>query len=139
MKKVNAPAGGTASALGHSERLSRIVIAPVVSEKSTRVGEQSRQMVFKVLPDASKPEVRKAVEKMFDKGIYKKEFITFDSDFFKPEYENSSGNVTYFVFKDKNGERYGEAILSVFIKSNPIDVEVYQYFIERILFYARTN
>lgn len=50
----------------NNERLSKVLIAPVVSEKSTRVGEQSRQMVFKVLPDASKPEVRKAVEKMFD-------------------------------------------------------------------------
>ena len=49
-----------------NERLSRILIAPVVSEKSTRVGDQSRQMVFRVLPDARKPEIRKAVEKMFD-------------------------------------------------------------------------
>ena len=50
----------------NNERLSRILIAPVVSEKSTRVGDQSRQMVFRVLPDARKPEIRKAVEKMFD-------------------------------------------------------------------------
>jgi len=50
----------------NNERLSRILISPVVSEKSTRIADQSRQMVFKVLPDASKPEIRKAVEKMFD-------------------------------------------------------------------------
>ena len=50
----------------NNERLSKILIAPVVSEKSTRVADQSQQMVFKVLPDASKPEIRKAVEKMFD-------------------------------------------------------------------------
>lgn len=50
----------------NNERLSRILIGPVVSEKSTRVADQSKQMVFKVLPDASKPEIRKAVEKMFD-------------------------------------------------------------------------
>ena len=49
----------------NNERLSKILLAPVVSEKSTRVGDQSKQMVFKVLRDASKPEVRKAVEKMF--------------------------------------------------------------------------
>ena len=49
----------------NNERLSRILIGPVVSEKSTRVADQSKQMVFKVLPDASKPEIRKAVEKMF--------------------------------------------------------------------------
>jgi len=50
----------------NNERLSRILISPVVSEKSTRVADQSKQMVFKVLPDASKPEIRKAVERMFD-------------------------------------------------------------------------
>jgi large subunit ribosomal protein L23 len=50
----------------NNERLSRILISPVVSEKSTRLADQSKQMVFKVLPDASKPEIRKAVEKMFD-------------------------------------------------------------------------
>lgn len=50
----------------NNERLSRILIGPVVSEKSTRVAEQGQQMIFKVLPDASKPEIRKAVEKMFD-------------------------------------------------------------------------
>jgi large subunit ribosomal protein L23 len=50
----------------NNDRLSRILIAPVVSEKSTRVADQSRQMVFKVVPDARKPEIRKAVEKMFD-------------------------------------------------------------------------
>lgn len=50
----------------NNERLSRILIGPVVSEKSTRVADQGQQIVFKVLPDASKPEIRKAVEKMFD-------------------------------------------------------------------------
>ncbi len=50
----------------NNERLSRILISPVVSEKSTRVADQSKQMVFRVLTDASKSEIRKAVEKMFD-------------------------------------------------------------------------
>jgi large subunit ribosomal protein L23 len=50
----------------NSERMSRILIAPVVSEKSTRAADVARQMVFRVLPDATKPEIRKAVEKMFD-------------------------------------------------------------------------
>ena len=50
----------------NNERLSRILIGPVVSEKSTRAADQNKQMVFKVLPDARKPEIRKAVEKMFD-------------------------------------------------------------------------
>ena len=50
----------------NNERLSRILIGPVVSEKGSRVADKNRQMIFKVPPDASKPEIRKAVEKMFD-------------------------------------------------------------------------
>lgn len=48
------------------ERLTRVLVAPVVSEKSTRVADGAHQVVFKVLPDASKPEIRAAVEKLFD-------------------------------------------------------------------------
>lgn len=48
------------------DRLTRVLIGPVVSEKSTRVTESDRQVVFKVLPDASKPEIRAAVEKLFE-------------------------------------------------------------------------
>ena len=50
----------------NNERLSRVLLGPVVSEKSTRAADQSQQMVFKVLPDANKLEIRNAVEKMFD-------------------------------------------------------------------------
>lgn len=51
------------------DRLSKIIVAPVVSEKSTRVADNHRQVVFKVLRDASKPEIRRAVEKMFDVSV----------------------------------------------------------------------
>ncbi len=51
------------------DRLSKIIVAPVVSEKSTRVADDHRQVVFKVLKDASKPEIRRAVEKMFDVSV----------------------------------------------------------------------
>jgi len=44
----------------------KILLAPIVSEKSTRLADAHRQFSFKVLPGASKPEVRKAVELMFD-------------------------------------------------------------------------
>jgi len=50
----------------NNERMSRILVGPVVSEKSTRAADQARQIVLKVLPDATKPEIRKAVETMFD-------------------------------------------------------------------------
>jgi len=50
----------------NQERLMKILLAPIVSEKSTRLADAHRQFSFKVLPGASKPEVRKAVELMFD-------------------------------------------------------------------------
>lgn len=50
----------------NQERLMSILIAPHVSEKSTRVADGSNQITFRVRSDARKPEIRRAVEKMFD-------------------------------------------------------------------------
>jgi len=50
----------------NDERLMKILLAPHVSEKSTRVADSSNQVVFRVLPDACKPEIKRAVEKMFN-------------------------------------------------------------------------
>lgn len=75
------------------------------------------------------------LKKIFNKTIYKKDFITFNSKFFSPQYEISSGNITYFVFKDEKDKRYGEARLSFFIKPNPIDAEIYLYLTNQILKY----
>lgn len=49
----------------NEERLMQIVLAPVVSEKSTRLADANRQAVFKVVKDANKQEVRRAVEYLF--------------------------------------------------------------------------
>jgi len=48
-----------------AERLMNVVLAPVISEKSTRVADKNRQYVFRVADDASKPEVKAAVELLF--------------------------------------------------------------------------
>ncbi|OOZ36670.1 50S ribosomal protein L23 [Solemya velesiana gill symbiont] len=50
----------------NKERLMQVLLSPVVSEKSTITAEVSRQFAFKVAPDATKPEIKKAVEQMFD-------------------------------------------------------------------------
>jgi large subunit ribosomal protein L23 len=47
------------------ERLHQIIVAPVISEKATRVAEKRNQAVFKVARDAQKPEIKEAVEKLF--------------------------------------------------------------------------
>ncbi len=46
-------------------RLARVLIAPIISEKATRVGEKLNQVMFKVMRDATKPEIKAAVELMF--------------------------------------------------------------------------
>ena len=50
----------------NDERLMSILIAPHVSEKSTRVADDHNQIAFRVRTDARKPEIRRAVEKMFN-------------------------------------------------------------------------
>ena len=50
----------------HSEeRLMKVLLAPIVSEKATFVAEKNEQIVFLVTPDATKPEIKAAVELMF--------------------------------------------------------------------------
>jgi large subunit ribosomal protein L23 len=50
----------------NSERLTKIIVGPVVAEKATRVAENNNQVVLKVLPSANKLEIKHAVEKLFD-------------------------------------------------------------------------
>ena len=49
----------------NQERLARIIVAPVISEKATLVGDTHKQVVFEVLPDATKAEIKAAVELLF--------------------------------------------------------------------------
>lgn len=46
-------------------RLMQVLLAPVISEKSTFVADRRDQVVFKVAKDATKPEIKAAVELMF--------------------------------------------------------------------------
>ena len=46
-------------------RLASVLLAPIVSEKATQVAEKHNQVLFKVLRDATKPEIKAAVELMF--------------------------------------------------------------------------
>lgn len=53
----------------NEERLLQVLLAPHISEKSTRVGDESNQVVFRVVPDARKAEIKKAVEKLFNVAV----------------------------------------------------------------------
>ena len=46
-------------------RLAQVLVAPIVSEKGTSVSEKHNQVLFKVLRDATKPEIKAAVELLF--------------------------------------------------------------------------
>ena len=50
----------------NKERLMTVLVQPHVSEKAATVTEKSNQYVFRVLEDASKAEVKQAVELMFE-------------------------------------------------------------------------
>jgi large subunit ribosomal protein L23 len=46
-------------------RLMQVLVAPVISEKATMVGEKTNVVTFRVARDATKPEIKAAVELLF--------------------------------------------------------------------------
>jgi large subunit ribosomal protein L23 len=50
----------------NSERLTKVILGPVVAEKASRVAENNNQVVLKVLPNANKIEIKQEVETLFD-------------------------------------------------------------------------
>jgi len=57
--------GGNVAKKFDAGRLAQVLVAPIVSEKATHVAEKHNQVLFKVLRDATKPEIKAAVELMF--------------------------------------------------------------------------
>ncbi|OGS71837.1 MAG: 50S ribosomal protein L23 [Gallionellales bacterium GWA2_60_142] len=51
------------------ERLMKVLLAPQISEKATQVAEKNEQVIFRVVPDATKPEIKAAVEMMFKVSV----------------------------------------------------------------------
>ena len=49
----------------NAERLLQVILAPIVTEKSTFVAEKNQQIAFRVVADATKPEIKAAVELLF--------------------------------------------------------------------------
>lgn len=47
------------------ERLLQVLLAPQISEKATAVAEKHEQVIFRVASDATKPEIKAAVELLF--------------------------------------------------------------------------
>lgn len=55
----------------NKEDLYNILVAPVVTEKANTVAEKRNQVVFRVLPQASKAQVKNAFEMIFDAKVSK--------------------------------------------------------------------
>jgi large subunit ribosomal protein L23 len=53
----------------NQERIYKVLLGPVVSEKSAAAGESSNQIVFKVLACASKLEIKTAVQSLFNTKV----------------------------------------------------------------------
>jgi len=49
----------------NQERLMKVLLSPIVSEKSTQLAEKRNQVAFRVMEDATKSEVKAAVELLF--------------------------------------------------------------------------
>ena len=76
-----------------SERIYNVLRAPHVSEKAARLQEVSNQYVFEVATDATKTEVKAAVEKMFNVNVERVTVV------------NIKGKVK--AFKGRTGSRNG--------------------------------
>lgn len=50
----------------NQERLMKVLLGPIISEKSTMAADAHRQFAFKVVPDATKHEIGRAVELLFE-------------------------------------------------------------------------
>lgn len=53
------------------ERLMKVLLAPLISEKSVNAADNGNQFAFKVATDASKPEIKAAVEMLFEVNVEK--------------------------------------------------------------------
>lgn len=49
----------------NNDRLMQVILAPIVTEKATFAAEQNNQFAFRVAPDATKPEIKAAIELLF--------------------------------------------------------------------------
>ena len=69
-KKAKPAAPVVPARSAHAEsRLAQVLVAPIVSEKATMAAEKHNQVLFKVLRDATKPEIKAAVELMFKVSV----------------------------------------------------------------------
>ena len=67
-QKTIAPLGAAATKF-NPERLMTVLLAPTISEKATHIADKHEQVVFRVAPNATKPEVKAAVFRSPERGV----------------------------------------------------------------------
>ncbi len=77
----------------NQERILKVLLAPHISEKAALLADNNEQYVFKVIPTATKTEVKQAVETLFDVNVQSVNMI------------NIKGKRK--VFKGRQGQRNG--------------------------------
>ena len=53
----------------NNERVMKVLLGPHITEKAAIAGEANNQYVFRVATDATKPEIKKAVETLFEVSV----------------------------------------------------------------------
>jgi len=61
--------------MSSKERLLKVLLGPLTSEKTANAADNAQQFTFKVMTDASKPEIAAAVEMLFDVNVEKVQTI----------------------------------------------------------------
>ena len=73
----------------NQERLMSVLVSPHVSEKGTRIGEESNQVIFRVLPSATKLEIKRAVELLFSVEVMHVRVANYDGK--KKQFQRLAG------------------------------------------------
>lgn len=85
------------------DRLYNIIKSPHVSDKAYMVADTNSQIVFKVIKDANKTDIKKAVELMFDVKVEKVSTLNMPGKrrrFGKIEGKTSSWKKAYVTLKE---------------------------------------
>ncbi|MDH7444175.1 hypothetical protein [Aquimarina sp. 2201CG14-23] len=110
-----------------------LIIENTDSSYLEKIVELTDNEVVNILSVKKNEKSNYILQKGFNKENYYKEFISFESDFYKDGYEIAQGSKTYFVMVDTLGYKYGESILSIIVRPNPIDEELYGYLASKLL------
>jgi large subunit ribosomal protein L23 len=96
-----------------NERLYAVLLAPVVSEKSTFIAEKHNQVAFKVIQDATKKEVKAAVELLFKVQVESVQILNRrgkDKRFGRTPGRRSDARKAYVCLKDGQEINFAEGV-----------------------------